>query len=190
MRLGAWFLGVSLLSSAAYAAVEDDGNEPAVPRLSALPFVGVYSYQNVDRKSYRPGPRAGALLGVRLLPWLSLNGEVTYDKSWIQSLEGDNPSEAFVDFALAPLFHWTPGRADVVIGPELGTFKSWETYRSMATGTQVSGSSSGLVVGLNAGAFARVNRYVSLGGMLSFEVRHAAGVDDGDLVALTFAALL
>jgi len=59
----------------------------------------------------------------------------------------------------------------------------------MATGAQVTASSSGLVVGLNAGGLARVNRYVSLGGMLSFEVRHSAGVDDGDLIALTFAAL-
>jgi hypothetical protein len=59
----------------------------------------------------------------------------------------------------------------------------------MATGTRVTASSSALVLGLNAGVFGRVNRYVSLGGMLSLEVRHSAGVDDGDLVALTFAAL-
>jgi hypothetical protein len=189
MRLGVLVLGLSLLSSSALAAVENDGNEPMTPRLSALPFVGVYSYQNVDRKSYRPGPRVGGLLGVRLLPWLSLNGEVTYDKSWIQSLEGGNPSESFVDFALSPLFHWTHGRAELVLGPEIGYFTSSETYISMATGTQVAGSSSGLVVGLNAGVVARVNRYVSLGGMLSLEVRHSAVLDDGDLVALTFAAL-
>lgn len=189
MRLGVWFLGLSLLSSSAHAAVENDGIEPTTPRLSALPFVGVYSYQNVDRKSYRPGPRAGGLLGVRLLPWLSLNGEITYDKSWIQSLEGGNPSEAFVDFALSPLFHWTHGRGELVLGPEIGYFTSSEAYTSMATGTRVTGSSSGRVLALNAGVFARVNRYVSLGGMLSFEVRHSAGMDDGDLVALTFAAL-
>jgi hypothetical protein len=118
-----------------------------------------------------------------------LNGEVTYDKSWIQSLEGDDPSEAFVDFALSPLVHWSHGRAQLALGPEIGYFTSSETYTSMATGTRVAASSSGLVVGLNAGVFAGVNGYVSLGGMLSLEVRHTAGVDDGDLVALAFAAL-
>ena len=132
MRLGAWVIGVSLLSSSARAAVENDGNEPTTPRLSALPFVGAYSYQNVDRAAYRPGPRVGGLLGVRLLPWLSLNGEVTYDKSWIPSVEGGPVSEAFVDFALSPLFHWTHGRGELVLGPELGYFTSSETYTSMA----------------------------------------------------------
>jgi hypothetical protein len=212
MRLGVSFLGLSLLSSSAVAAFENEGNERPTPRLSALPFVGVYSYQNVDRAAYRPGPRVGGLLGVRLLSWLSLNGEVTYDKSWIQSIEGGNPSESFVDFALSPLFHWTHGVAELVVGPEIGYFTSTSKETSMLTGGEFASSSSGLAAGLNAGIFVRMNRYVSLGGMLSLEVRDArrycqaiAGgpetcttnqvlnsavvLHDANPIALTFAAL-
>jgi hypothetical protein len=212
MRLGLLFLCLSLLSASARANAADGGNARATPHLSAMTFVGVYSYQNVDRAAYRPGPRVGGLLGVRLLPWLSLNGEVTYDESWIQSIEGGNPSEFFMDFALSPLFHWTHGGTEIVVGPEIGYFTSSETATSMGTGTEISSSLSGLAVGLNVGAFVRLNRYVSLGGLLSVEVRNArrycqalAGesetcttnqvlnssvvLDDADPVALSFAAL-
>jgi hypothetical protein len=209
VRLGVSFLSLSLLSSSARAAADDEGNDRTTPRLSALPFVGVNSY--VDRAGYGPGPRAGTLLGVRLLPWLSLNGEVTYDKSWIQITESDNSSESFVDLALSPLFHWTHGDAEVVVGPEIGYFTSSFTAMSHAGG-EFASSSSGLAIGLNLGVFAHLNRYVSLGGMLSFEARNArrycetlAGqpqtcttnqvlnssvvLNDVHLVALAFAAL-
>jgi hypothetical protein len=209
--LGAWFVGLSLLTSSAAGAVEGQGGERVTPRLSALPFVGVYSYQNVDRAAYGPGPRVGGLLGVRLLRWLSLNGEVTYDKSWFPHGE-TNPSESFVDVALSPLVHWTHAGIELVAGPEVGAFTSSETATSMLTGTEIASSSLGLTLGINVGAFVRVNPHVSLGGMLSFEVRNArrycetvAGMPetcttnqvlnssvvlhDADPVAVTFAAL-
>jgi hypothetical protein len=202
-RIGlvAWLLGFRLFASRAEAAEEA---ERATPSLSFLPFVGVYSYFNVDRKSYRPGPHVGGLLGVRFgldppghgltrfRPDLSLNVEIAYDQVVLANDSGGtpqgwSPSESFLDIAFSPLFHYPSGSAEFVAGPEIGYFRNSHPATAILTSSAV----SGLALGLNVGVFARVNRYVGLGGLVSVEARRYSGgaEHDADLVALTFAAL-
>jgi hypothetical protein len=211
------FLGVSAFALST-SAVADPPPPPAASASAAahvtflaMPFVGFHSYQNVDMKSYWPGPRVGAIVGARLLPWLSLNAEGTYDRSLIQSIEGDPGSEYFADFAVSPLFHFPAGPAEIVVGPEVGYFLRSHSGQLQTT-THIDDSSTGFAVGLNAGVFARMNRHVSLGALLSFELRNArrycetagsqpevcttnqvlnSGVvlHDADLFSVSFAAL-
>ena len=80
MRFAARYAGGSLVPrpepALLFGGRESKTTGDAAP--VGTPFVGVYSYRNVDGS---PKGRASAgSLGVRVLPWLSLNGEVTYDE--------------------------------------------------------------------------------------------------------------
>jgi hypothetical protein len=184
---------------------------PSSVTVLAIPFVGLHSYQNADMAAYAPGLRAGAIVGARLLPWLSVNLEGTYDRSFLPHVQGGPSSEFFADIALSPLFHFMGGPGEIVVGPEVGYF-----LRSESTETQglihLDDSSTDLAVGLNAGGFARVGRHVSAGLLFSLELRNARRycqtlggqpemcttsptlgsavvLHDADLFALTLAAL-
>jgi hypothetical protein len=141
----------------------------AAPGLLALPFVGVHSYQGTSQASYMPGPRLGAIVGGRLVPWLSIDAEVTYDRSLFHG--GVDASESFVDLSLSPLLHVVRGPVEIVFGPEVGYFRRSSSGRPEGLGLVVDDSSTGFAAGLNAGVFGRLNRHVSLGGLLSFELR-------------------
>jgi hypothetical protein len=143
----------------------------STPTVLVLPFAGVYSYQSTDKAAYLPGPRVGAILGARILPWMSINAESTYDWSLLRGGEDVGVSEYVVAFAVSPLFHFALGRAELVFGPELGYFVRSASIQLTQAGTPASDSSTGFAAGLNAGIFARVGRYVSLGGLLSLELR-------------------
>jgi hypothetical protein len=204
-------LGVGVLALSTRATAEAPPSPaPAPVTLLAMPFVGFHSYQNVDMAAYAPGLRAGAIVGARLLPWLSVNLEGTYDRSFEPHVDGSS-SEFFADLALSPLFHFTGRPGEMVVGPEIGYFLRSGSAETPAL-TRIDDSSTGLAVGHNAGAFARMGRHVSMGVLFSLELRNerrycqtlggqpemcttsqTSGSEvvlhDADLFALTLAAL-
>jgi hypothetical protein len=166
-------LGLVVLAlSTRVAAEPPPAPAPAPVTLLAMPFVGLHSYQNADMAAYAPGLRAGALVGARLLPWLSVNLEGTYDRSFEPHVEGGPSSEFFADVALSPLFHFTGKPGEIVVGPEIGYFLRSGSAETQAL-THIDDSSTGLAVGFNAGAFARMGRHVSAGVLFSLELRNA-----------------
>jgi hypothetical protein len=182
--------------SVALAQTSVDGPDPALdPHLASdpppvpsplstrhgflvLPYLGIHSYQNVDMADYAPGPRFGTLFGGRVSQWLSLNGELTVDVSYMpdSSSAGNlkEDSEYYLDLAFSPLAHLVRGPVELVAGPKVGAFRSKTSFSGSTSG--VSGESSslwGIAAGLNAGAFVPVGGVVEIGGLLSIEARDA-----------------
>jgi hypothetical protein len=118
-----------------------------------------------------PGFRIGAILGGRVLPELSLNGEIAIDvmnPSHVQS--GVDVSIVMVDFVFSPLFHFGNDHVEGFVGPRIGGFlmEGSSSYQSRS----MEGSASGIAYGLNVG-FAINAGKVALGAIFSYTGRHA-----------------
>lgn len=133
-------------------------------------FLGIHTLLGEAGQGFSPGPRVGTILGGRLNPRFSINGELTLD---ILNRSADTPGFdvwAFAaDLALSPFVHFTRGNAELVIGPKLG-------LRGLATrtsGGEDAGNvtASGFVFGANAGVFGALTPRTSIGVLLSFVAR-------------------
>jgi hypothetical protein len=133
-----------------------------------LPFVGVQSIHN-DNSGTGPGLRVGGLVGARLNEQFSFNGELLFDLENLSNVPpGVNENVYFIQFAVAPLFHLQASpMAEIVIGPKLGLF--FDHASLSGYGLDASGSSEGLLLGANLGAFFRVSDALSLGGLFNFD---------------------
>jgi hypothetical protein len=149
---------------------------PAAPgRHGFLPIVylGVNSFQGTTGQNTGPGFRIGTILGGRINPMFSINGELTIDVINPKNLApGVSVTAAAVDIAASPLFHLplgATGAAELVLGPKLGFWVDSGTVSgSLNDGT---GSDSGFLFGLNAGLFGYITPSTAIGGLLSFEGR-------------------
>jgi hypothetical protein len=153
----------------AYAA------QPAVPEKHGfLPiiYLGVNSFQGHAGDGLGPGFRIGTILGGRLTPQFSLNGELTIDVLNVNNVpSGTDVTTVEIDFALSPLFHQQLSpTAELVLGPKLG-FVGGASSSSVGGQSQGDASVSGYVFGLNAGAFFSISQSTELGGLLTFEGR-------------------
>jgi len=109
-----------------------------------------------------PGLRAGALIGERLGSHWSISGELLID--FLNDTKGNEPfEEAQVD--LAPLYHYTAESLEVLVGPKIGYGRGWYGYPVEGA----SASSSGVILGVNAGLFGLVRESASLGGIVGFD---------------------
>src|SRR5262245_15066346 len=143
----------------------------------ALPYIGIESHQGDSGEALNTGFILGALLGGRINPQFSINGELRFD---VLNPKGSPPAgtdETALEFDLAfsPLFHAPLGAGEFVIGPKLGAFAAADTPTYGGTEVQPIGA-SGYVVGFNTGAFFDVSPGVALGGMISFSIRDATKV--------------
>jgi hypothetical protein len=132
-----------------------------------MPYLGLNVPVGSGSSQYSTGLRLGGLFGFNLGPSLSLNGEMTIDimnPDWGGS-SGD-VTEAYVDFAFSPLFHFGTPQLEFVVGPKLGFFGEAANV-SYASGPDDKYSGSGLVYGLNAGVFVPVGN-MAIGGLFSF----------------------
>jgi len=171
----------------AYRPPPPGGYPPPAPRppprthgFLALPYIGTESHTGSSGAAYNPGFIIGALIGGRLNPAFSLNGELRAD---ILSLKGVPQNEKWeaseFDFAFSPLFHVQFPAGEFVVGPKLGIFGYEE--RDSINGTETHKQTwSGVTYGVNAGVFLAVSRIMSLGGMLSYTVRDPSQVCDTD----------
>jgi hypothetical protein len=137
-----------------------------------LLYLGVNSFQGDSGANLGPGFRMGAILGGRVTPQLSLNGEMTLDFLNIKNLSaGADASAVAVDLAFSPLFHLELSPvAELVIGPKLGiqVTSEQDSLDGLDQGTT---TGNGWVFGVNAGVFASVSPSTSLGLLVNFEGR-------------------
>jgi len=136
-------------------------------RAITLLYVGVAAHAEGDTGGMLPvGPgfMVGALLGKRLNPTSSLNGEFRFEISRRQVdpesfTEGAGVPE--IEAAFSPLFHRPRPKGELVIGPKLGVYADGESHRT----------TFGISFGGNAGMFFRVTPTMSLGGIISYTIR-------------------
>jgi len=144
------------------ASAESDRTPPARRGLLVMPLFGVQSHQGSLATNVGPGLRAGALIGERLNSHWSINGELLIDG--LNNTNDNQPfEEAQVD--LAPLFHYAADSLEVVVGPKVGYGRGWYSYPAYAA----SASSSGVILGVNAGLFGLLRESASLGGVASID---------------------
>ena len=161
-------------------------------RFMALPYIGTHSYQTDTTRAYFPGLRLGTLIGGRITETLSLNWELTFDISNIDEPAGSPSSSEFAfDFAFSPLVHIPAGPAEIVLGPKLGVFwVSTDVHDNTVSYSSVSHQGTGVVGGITAGTFMAVSGSVSLGVLLSGELRriaHSCAVTDGEIALCDLA---
>ena len=140
----------------------------------ALPYLGTASHVGPNSSDLGPGFMIGALLGGRLNPTFSINGELRVDVLNYRNLAaGDTRNATESDLAFSPLFHIQFATGELVVGPKFGffTYDEDDSTFGVASGTY---SASGTTYGVNAGVFFALGRAVSLGGMISYTVRDAS----------------
>jgi hypothetical protein len=135
----------------------------------ALPFLGINSYQGKTGKDMNPGLRLGVLLGGHVNEQLSLNGELVIDVMNFDEMGGPQIAAADVVLALSPLFHLLIGKAELAVGPKVGLRSAAMSMDSSAG--EEKQTLAGYVIGINAGFFTAVSNSMSIGGLLSAEIR-------------------
>jgi hypothetical protein len=154
-------------------------------RFLLLPYIGTHSYQSDAESSYFPGFRLGAMLGGRVNEDVSLNWEMTFDVSNIDTAPmAPSSSEYAFDFAFSPMGHFLAGPVELVVGPKLGVFWVHAEVHSATTYTSETHQGTGILGGLTVGTFMAVSTTTSLGVLLSAEVRkieHACNVNVGEI---------
>jgi hypothetical protein len=133
-----------------------------------LPFLGLHSFVGNQVEDRSVGGSAGGLLGFHLSPVFSLAGELSFDVINFKNNQNDLSGLAFV-LAVVPQFHIVAPTFEIIIGPKIGLWI--EGIDSTYYGVTESSTASGLVVGVNAGMFFPVGRHLSIGGLLTFDLR-------------------
>jgi hypothetical protein len=138
-----------------------------------MPYLGVSTHVGDTGANLEAGGTLGVLLGGRLSPSFSINGEFRADTLNFRNVPANEKWEGSeIDLVFSPLFHHQFSAGELVIGPKLGIFgmEERDTLNGADNGKY---SRAGLSAGVNAGAFFAVSRVMSLGGMFSFTVRDA-----------------
>jgi hypothetical protein len=142
----------------------------------AMPYIGGHAHAGQTSELYGPGFSMGVLLGGRLNPSFSINGELRVDALSFRNVPSSEDWEAAeFDFALAPLFHFQFAAGEFVLGPKLGFFSYDETDKAGGVAVYLE-RRSGFAAGINSGVFFAVSRVLSLGGLLTFTVRNPGQV--------------
>jgi len=170
---------------------EDAAKPVRTRRFMAVPYIGTHSYQSEANRAYFPGFRIGTLIGGRVTEQLSLNWELTFDISNIDTAPATPSSSEFAfDFAFSPMFHIPAGVAEFLVGPKLGVFWVHTDVRNNSSYTTESHQGTGILGGLTAGTFMNVSSTVALGFLLSGELRkveHACTVNPGEIALCDLA---
>jgi hypothetical protein len=145
---------------------------PRQRRFLILPYIGTHTYQSAANSAYFPGFRIGGLVGGRVSEVLSLNWELTLDVANVDNPPTTKSSSEFAfDFGFSPTIHLPAGAAELLLGPKLGVFWVHTDIHDPATYNSEGRQGTGILGGVNAGAFMSVSANVSLGLLLSFEFR-------------------
>jgi hypothetical protein len=154
-----------------YQAPPPPGPPPRTHGFLALPYLGAASRAGDSGNGLGPGPILGALIGGRVNPTFSLNGELRIDVINFHNLApGEQVAAAESELVFSPLFHVQFQAGEFVVGPKFGFFSygAEDTIGGVSKGKT---TASGETYGINAGVFFAVSRIMSLGGMVSYTVR-------------------
>ena len=138
----------------------------------ATPYLGISSFlgETADLGHRSVGARAGAILGLRLHPAFSLNGEISLDVLNFRDVpSGQKMTGGAFALSASPLFHLFAPTVEVVFGPRIGIWGEGITRR--VNDVETSFSASGFLMGLNAGLFFPVRRCLSVGGLVTLDTR-------------------
>jgi hypothetical protein len=169
-RWSSFIVGVALLFASGVAFAQAAEPPPAKHGFLAMFYLGGQHYFGDAGKNVDTGLRLGTILGGRLNPQISLNGEITLDVLNPKNVPpGADASGLDADFTFSPLFHLPNGNVEIVVGPKLG----WRAEAQNISGGGFSTSTSldGYTAGLNAGLFYALSPGASLGALLNFEAR-------------------
>jgi len=171
---------------------EDDLPKPVrMRRFMVVPYIGTHTYQSEANGAYFPGFRIGSMVGARVTDALSLNWELTFDISNIDTAPATPSSSEFAfDFAFSPMFHIPAGVAEFLVGPKLGVFWVHTDVRNNSSYIDESHQGTGILGGITAGTFMNVSSTVALGFLLSGELRkieHACTVNAGEIALCDLA---
>jgi hypothetical protein len=149
---------------------------PPPPRSPFLKiaYLGVTVPVGQSSNYENPGLRFGTILGGRLSPQLSLNGELTLDLDNPKNQGGSDFTEIELDVAFSPLFHVPTGNLELVFGPKLGI--NIDSASGTFAGGKAESTATGWVTGINAGFFATLSGSTSIGGLVSFVSRKTTEV--------------
>jgi hypothetical protein len=142
----------------------------------ALPYFGAAWHVGSSGSDMGVGAMFGTLLGGRLNPMFSLNGELRIDVINFKNVPAFmQRSAGEYDFAFSPLFHVQFETGEFVVGPKFGIFgfSEQDSDYGVMTG-QI--TSSGVSYGVNTGVFFALGRIMSLGGLVSYTVRDPSQV--------------
>jgi hypothetical protein len=135
-----------------------------------MPFVGVDLPLGTAAQYFDLGVRAGGVLGYRVLPFLSLNGEVGFELFEPNQVVGESSEYSLSlvasELAISPMFHVALQRGEVVLGPKIGAVRSTSTMESW-NDPKRDETKYGLVYGLSLGVFGNA-RSVGLGVIMSY----------------------
>jgi len=141
----------------------------------AMPYLGVATQTGELGARYSSGAIFGALVGGRVNRFLSLNGELRIDALDFRNVpSSQSASGTELDIGFSPLFHGQFATGEFVLGPKLAFFTHQESYTGFDINnfyTEYHEDWTGWSVGLNAGVFFAVSRFMSLGGMVSYTYR-------------------
>ncbi len=109
----------------------------------------------------------GGLFGIRASDRLSLNVELTLDRS---NLNGPIPirQQWFFRTSLSPLIHLPAGAFATAVGPRVGLYSGRSDYDVGTANVEL--KDSGFSTGINAGAFLPLSAQAAIGLLLSFDV--------------------
>ena len=144
-----------------------------------MPYIGANIPVGDAADAYGTGLRLGALFGLNINSFLSLNGEMTIDVLNFKTGSGVSASGAQVDFSFSPLFHFSAPMLEFVVGPKLGSFYMSETVSEAGT-MDSTYSGEGISYGFNVGVFIPIGR-IAIGGLLSYTGREFESCADCSL---------
>jgi len=136
----------------------------------AIPYLGFEQHEGSTGDNFGVGFIMGGILGGRINPQFSINGELRIDILNPKNTGGDDVTAVEVDIAFSPLFHVPFQQGEFVVGPKLGAYGF--SFSDMVGGVEANkGNASGYAAGFNTGVFFNISPTVALGGMLSFTLR-------------------
>jgi hypothetical protein len=163
LQVGFLFVSTAALAQGAAPPPEKHG-------FLGMFYVGGHHYFGNAGKNLGTGLRLGTILGGRLTPQISLNGEITLDVLNPKNVPpGVDASGIDADITFSPLFHVPSGNVEIVVGPKLGLRAAAQNVTS--GGFRTTSSTSGYTAGINAGVFFALSPGASLGALLNFEAR-------------------
>jgi len=178
------FLFLVASSPAAFAqqgSLADETDEAPVDSstfrsgLLLIPYVGANLALGDTSKAFNLGYRVGGIGGWHVLPFLSLNGELTVDRPGPIDVENGYVLKATAtDLAFSPLIHLALDQGDFVFGLKVGAFRYTTSLSIDWTGEPPKVNTEyGLAYGLNLGVFGSLEDF-GVGVVLGFTGRHEA----------------
>ncbi len=136
-----------------------------------MPYLGLHIPLGDADEAFGTGFRIGGILGGRIMPMLSLNGEITLDIMNPKDVpSGMDVSVVMADVLFSPLLHFGAPSIDVFFGPKLGAFVMAESISY--EGEELKATAQGLAYGINVGVAVPVGN-IAVGGIISYVGRHA-----------------